>query len=516
MIPILKTIVYLEVLTAVGLLIFNWSLSAAARKQLGYRPAAIALLLPPVLFLAPALFLVHLVCLLLVPLLAQRREQVAGLYVFAVMLVPELLFPAMAGSLFLIHYNLHMSIGLGALLALLMKFKGRAPPHGFSLDIPAVILLILLCIPYIRGESFTNFLRVAIEYVWMYGLPYFIVTRSIRSWEGIRQFALHLACAAAIIAVILIFEAGRAWQIYATTYGIHDVKLHIYSFQFRFGLMRAVGPALEPTSMAFAMLMCFFATLGARGYFRTPFTYGSIIALLLVALFMPQSRNAWLGLIIGLCAFGIYQRRYRVSVLTAGLALAIFTMTAVSPRFSEAVGLTGSASTTLDYRDRLNERGLEELRKSPIVGERQAVVYRNLKDLTQGQGIVDFVNTYLYMALMTGLIGATFFLFALVKPAVTVWRLRSRIGRSATDLRLAGFVFAVLVALIEMLAFTSFGGRVAILIFSFFGLSALMYGTLGTRETGSRRQRSRRPQFGHDEPAPGRPAESELPRPSGA
>ena len=82
-----------------------------------------------------------------------------------------------------------------------------------------------------------------------------------------------------------------------------------------------------------------------------------------------------------------------------------------------------------------------------------------LRDLTQGEGIVDFVNSYLFVALIGGLVGLAGLITALGVPIFATWRLQRHNLLIPSNGRPAAFAFSVATSVVVMLAFTSLGGR---------------------------------------------------------
>jgi O-antigen ligase len=136
------------------------------------------------------------------------------------------------------------------------------------------------------------------------------------------------------------------------------------------------------------------------------------------------------------------------------------------------LGKSAETASTVDYRARLLTRGMEEYWKSPLIGYSQPEVLSRLADMRQGEGIIDFVNTYLFFALVSGAIGVICFIAAFVFYIRGMLRFRGALGRADRSLAVPAFLVAGLVMPMEMLVFTSFGGRCEVMVFVLFGLAA--------------------------------------------
>ena len=67
---------------------------------------------------------------------------------------------------------------------------------------------------------------------------------------------------------------------------------------------------------------------------------------------------------------------------------------------------------SVDYRQQLAERSWELIQSHPFLGD--PLVKTKMEDLRQGEGIIDFVNTYAEVTLFYGSIGLVVFLAAII------------------------------------------------------------------------------------------------------
>lgn len=494
------SIVYLEIVVGCAILLCNYTMGPAMRRELGNAPAAIALGLPLLGFLLPTLWLLHIAMFLVVPMLARRSAgRVAPLYLLALMMLPGMSDLLMLGSTMLWQHDIHVTLGLGALVALLSspdRARGRLP-----YDLPFACVFAVMVFIAVRDTSFTNLLRELMQTGLHYALPYYIVSRSIRSVADIKRIMMALAIAGAVLSAILLFEAIRTWPIYRQLYDHYGLPLDDIGVKFRAGAMRAGGPFLESTSMAFVLIFCFMAAYLSRDIFRTKQSHWLFTAVIGIGLIVPQSRGAWIALVIGLVLSDLFRRRYaplsrKLAIIAAAGALLI-PATIAGGRVAELIGLSGDATETVDYREQLWEAGKIELAKHPLVGQSQRQLLVSMAELRQGEGIIDFVNTYLFVALTSGIPGAILFTGAIAWASLSLWRNR---GRTPSDA--AAWVFVGVTVPLEMLAFTSFGGRAAITVFTFIAMAAAL---------SSREVKKARPKPGPNRKRPPRLSADQVP-----
>ncbi|NJR77959.1 O-antigen ligase family protein [Sphingomonas corticis] len=481
----IRPALFIAILSAMALAGFYRCLATDTRRQLGRAPVVLAIGLPLLAWVLPGAWLLYAAMVAVVPLLARRRGEVAPIYLFALLLLPALEQTFTIGGLKLFDVGVHSALALGAAGGLVLR--PGAPRVPAALDAPLVALMLLLIVANARDTSATNFLRVAVNTLFLCGLPYFIVSRSVRSMDDVRLCLVYLAGAAAVLSMILLYEARSAWPMYNVLYDRHGIAMQIM-VKARGGVMRAGGPFVESTSMAMVLATCILAAWLSRPAFRSGPHHAAVLALLLAGLVAPQSRGAWIGLLLATIAADLYRRRPGAAVRRLGMvALAGVALLAAAPFsafLSETLGLTGGSVDTVDYRQRLFDRGVEEFLRSPITGYSAPDLLIRLADLRQGEGIVDFVNTYIYFALIGGAIGLAVFVGAFAAYLLHLWRCRPRGGPDADAM---AAVFAGLVMPMEMLVFTSFGGRPEMFVFVFFALAT----AIAARHAAERRRRWR-------------------------
>lgn len=466
---------HLAVVSGAAMLLYLFCLAPAHARALGNRVFGAAVAMPIIAWALPDVRMLYAVMLVWVPLVSGRSDRIAPAYLFSLLLLPGLDAPAAAGAIKLFDFGVHDALGLGAAAALLAD-RNRTRPRAMF-DAAAIGIILLLVAALARGATPTHFLRVAINIMFDLGLPYFIVSRGIGTLGAMRDMRLWLGAGAVVLSAILIYEVSRAWPIYNQLYVNYMVPID-YFVKSRGGLLRAAGPFLESTSAAFVMAICTYALWLARDAFRSRFHHLSVLAIAIVGLMAPQSRGAWMGLLLAVVVAMAYRGQYlrivRLGLLAGGAWLALTIAAQTSASLSETLGLSGASSETSDYRRMLLTRGLEEFRDSPLFGFALRDITERLSDLRQGEGIVDFVNAYLWVLLISGIAGFALFLGCyglFVGQALGLWRwsMRAEDRMDAACFALGGLVMAA-----SMLVFTAFNARPAVFVFALFGTVAAL------------------------------------------
>ena len=389
------------------------------------RSLTIVISMPIIAWALPDIRLLHAVMCMWVPLVAGRFNLVVPVYLFSLLLLPGLDTTASMGSLKLFDFGVHDGLAVGASVAVFLNRAKARPRPQWDLAALAVILLIGVAIS--RETSVSNFLRTSVNVVLDLGLPYYILSRGVRSIDDLRTAILWLGCGAVTLSALLIYEAWKSWPVYNELYSNYGLST-LLLVKSRGGFMRSGGPFVESTSAAMVLAICILALWLSRDYFRSSRHHLLLFAIALVGLSAPQSRGAWVGLCLALGCADVCRARYvqlAGKTMLIGVTGAILLSAAqLSPHLSETMGLSGDSSETSDYRRLLFDRGLQEFWHRPILGYASPEIHNRLHDLRQGEGIIDFVNTYIWIMLLSGVVGLTIFAGAFMFFLLNVWRFR--------------------------------------------------------------------------------------------
>ncbi|MBV8742950.1 MAG: hypothetical protein JOZ12_14270, partial [Sinobacteraceae bacterium] len=116
---------------------------------------------------------------------------------------------------------------------------------------------------------------------------------------------------------------------------------------------------------------------------------------------------------------------------------------------------------TVDYRQRLATRSWELIQQHPVFGNQTA--FMQMGDLRQGEGIIDFVNSYAQIALFYGLAGLAALMGFML---LGIYRTYLQTRRTQAHLQLLGVsLLATIGGVLILLSTTSF----------IFGLPVMFY-----------------------------------------
>jgi hypothetical protein len=295
-------------------------------------------------------------------------------------------------------------------------------------------------------------------------MPYFLISRSLNSAADVRQFVLAIGLGGFVLGVVAIAESRLHFLIYKQIEANLQVTSQVNAFQqMRGGALRAPASFLESTSLGNFLAVGVMALLALRSSFASSGKWYWAIGILLIGLVAPNSRGAFLGVGLGFLAFYFYRRRWAPLILAAGSALSAYVVALMlAPYFQFVAAMVGKGAATqqsTDYRFQLYTRGMEEIRKHPLVGVPLQRALNNLEDIRQGQHIIDLVNAYISYGLTLGYAGMIGLVLMFISLCTSMLIARRKLSVSADMLDSAAFVFSVSAFMIGVVAFTTFGGE---------------------------------------------------------
>lgn len=473
----IKPALHVAAVSMAAVMVFVACLKEEYRQPIFWRAMIAAAVMPIIAWSLTNIWLLFAFVGIGLPLIARTRETIVSMYLFSLLLLPALDTPTIVGPLKLFDFSVHDALAVGATIGIL-RCKDRASP-SIHCDAAVCIILLILGMALARGTSISHFMRESLNVIIDLGLPYFIVSRGLRSMRDMRLAMMWMAAGAVTLSAILAYEVVKNWAIYSELYRNYDLPTQ-FLIKERAGQLRAGGPFVEPTSAAMVLGQCALALWLSRSVFRSKISHLLLFAFTLYGLSAPQSRGAWIGLFVALMAAdtfrGKYSRLFEKAVIIGLACGGLFLAAHFSTEVAQSIGLAGDSSDTSDYRRRLLARGMEEFWKNPVMGYSTPQLLIQMHDLRQGEGIVDFVNTYLWIALISGIGGLLIFIRTFFFFMYEMWK-SVRIGAGVEGGREAAtFVFAALCMVMEMLFFTSFGTRPAIYLFALFGFGAAYVG----------------------------------------
>jgi O-antigen ligase len=329
----------------------------------------------------------------------------------------------------------------------------------------------------ILQNSFTGHLRAAFIFIVTIYLLYYVASRSATSTGAITDAMAAFCLSCTIMGVVAVFEALKHWPLYTALYVKWDPAALIDQYLTRGGLLRAEASAGHPLALGYllAIALGFWLYLQSQVKSRT---HKLLVPMVLCAgLIVTFSRGPWIGAIIIYLAYALMRRRRLSELFGAAavllIALAAIALSPLGDRIASMLpfmgGKVGAGSVT--YREILAARCWQLILAHPFFGDQLA--YLHMQDLRQGQGIIDIVNTYLFVTLFYGFVGATLFVGFILMGFGKVWKARAvwRQTDPAAAL-IASSIAACIVGTLVMLLDCSFILGYVPMFFTLAGLSS--------------------------------------------
>ncbi|WP_031549423.1 O-antigen ligase family protein [Parvularcula oceani] len=280
--------------------------------------------------------------------------------------------------------------------------RGRRRENGIwrKADILFGIWIAIVAILDLRmTQTFTNSLRhfadIGLELV----LPYLAVRRSVRSMNDIQIVLWGLLLGLLILTALGLLSGLQNWLHYKP---LGDNALG-WTGAFRGGGVR-VNVTLSSILLGQLMVVCMALLFWRRRVADQPWLPLMWLLPCAFVLEATGSRGAILAAIVavgGLVYFRTRAAGTRTFIGVGGASLLAITYMTLQSTGFDAVDEYG----TFDYRQQLLETAAVKIRQVPLLGDADYYDDPLFEPLRQGQGIIDFVNGYVQVALGYGLLG---------------------------------------------------------------------------------------------------------------
>jgi O-antigen ligase len=281
-------------------------------------------------------------------------------------------------------------------------------------------------------SNFTTEVRILVESTLDILLPYFVVTRGIRSMADLRFVGGHLFIGVMFAAVVATTEALLQHNLYSGLQGIYHVQWQLTYALMRGSLIRVQATTPQPIILAFLLLFGIGLGYWFKGQqWRRPAVF-ALFATIFIAEIATFSRGPWLGaavIILALVAMRhLSATAFRIALVGVilggvGLKLANADQQVVAA-LGAIFGSDRADIASIEYRRELLDTSLALIKQSPWLGVPNYAA--QMQSLKQGEGIIDVVNSYVAIMLDAGLIGLTIYLLPFV---IVLNRLISAIRR---------------------------------------------------------------------------------------
>lgn len=364
-----------------------------------------------------------------IPLLiyARRREpNIPALFFFILFALPvaTIQIPGMGLINFLFDLSYLRILSLIILLPAFLVLRGRSETVLFGRTGPDKALaayLLLIAILFLRSDSMTNFMRQVFYLFIDVFLPYFVISRSLKTMQSFGDALLSLLLAIMVLAPLAIFESFKHWLLYSSVNFSLGMTGGMTHYLGREGMIRVIASAGQPIALGYLMAVGIGLYLFLQRSIKQKFVRRLGLALLIAGLIATLSRGPWVGSIVLLVVFIMTGRNPARHLATMAMAaLVSLPLISVLPGGGKVINILPFIGSTdkgsVDYRADLLTNSMIVIQRNLWFGSDDYLNTPEMESMRQGEGIIDIVNSYIGIALENGLVGLGLFVsfFALV------------------------------------------------------------------------------------------------------
>lgn len=365
-------------------------------------------------------------------------------YVFILFAVPPIpqYIPGfgLINYLFEIHYLRILSLAI--LLPLFLKLitsKNSLRFGAVKTDL-FFIFYLLVCVGLeFRDTTGTDAMRRCVLFLIDWLLPYYVISRYVKTTEQIKSilFAFTIACIP--IALIGVFEATKHWLLYSSVESALDVSWGYGGYLGRDSAIRAIATFGHPIMFGYSMVVALGIYLYIKDFISNKTLKRVGLIIILLGLIAPLSRGPWVGAVVMYTSYLLMSKNGITSLIKFGfggmIAFAIATQLPNGEKLINLIPFVGKTEQfNVEYREKLIDVSLLVVAKYPFFGK---VNYRDepeMKQMVQGEGIIDIVNTYISVILSSGYVGLFSFLGIFISTIIFAYLKMKKIRNTNTDL----------------------------------------------------------------------------------
>ena len=374
-------------------------------------------------FLSPNIWIYLLIAGSLIFFSRPHESNPVTLFFLLLFVVPSISveIPGMGLVNFLFHFSHQRLLILAILLPAYLALIGQKQTLKFGRIIPDKFIMgymLLIGILYFREESVTNALRQCFYLITDIFLPYFVISRTLKNLNDFRNALFSFVLAVMVMAPIAVFENLNHWLLYQAledAWGLDGLSASPFmSYLERANMLRAIASSGQPIVLGYVMAVALGFYLFLQQFIRSRLNQLLGFLGLLAGLLATLSRGPWVGALLIIVLFIATGRnairRLSLLILTGVITIAVI---GFLPGGEKAVNLLPfigeTGKETITYRERLLDNSIITFKRHPLFGSENYLEYPEMLEMMQGQGIIDIVNTYIGVALSSGLVGLLLF-----------------------------------------------------------------------------------------------------------
>jgi len=414
----------------------------------------------------------------------QRREaHVMGLYFLLLFVAPPAPIEIPGFGIIeylwvLDHYRL---LGLCLLLPAAISLLQRSTTARLGsspVDWMVLGYLSLMSLLAFREGNITSGMRTVLS-LWIdVFLPYYVASRSIRTEDDWKHALTGFVLAATVLALISVFEMVRGWKLYPSAIpalGLQDVFFGTYLM--RSGFLRPNASVGNSIVLGYVMVVALGFFLYLKDFLPKARHRWLGTALLAIGILASLSRGPWVGaaflVIIYLWAGPKPVKQLGGLAVALAASLVVLNVVPGGRWLIEMLPIVGSVEqVNVEYRADLLTSALPVIERNFLFGSSDFLEAPELQVMIQGEGIIDLVNSYVGVALYSGMLGLGFFAGAFLFALRGLWKgLRVGHRHSPDTARLGRALLATLASIMFIIYTVSSISAIPVVYWSALGLA---------------------------------------------
>lgn len=359
----------------------------------------------------------------------------------------------------------------------LLRRQGDTIPFGrLGADKVLIAYLLLTVILYLRDTTFTNALRHAFYLFLGTFLPYFVFSRSLKNLSAFRDALFSFVVTTMVLSIIAIFEFGKFWLLYRDLVDALGLEEGMSFYLFRDGMLRVTAAAGHSIILGLMVVIGIGFYLYLQRAIPKKITRLLGLALLVGGLLVTVSRGPWVGVAVLLLFFLAAGRNPVRRLLAFGFAaMLVFAVLVALPGGERVINLLPFIGTVeqynIEYRERLITNSMIVIQRNLWFGSTNFLETPEMEAMRQGQGIIDITNSYLAIALGTGIVGLGLFVCFFALALLGIYRaMRTISDKDSEEYQLGQALLATLLTILFVITTVSSILNTALVYWSIAGI----------------------------------------------
>ena len=416
----------------------------------------------------------------LILLLAKKINNKTALFFILLFVIPPIAMPVPGMGMvnYLISLDhirfISLLVLLPAALALMQKndFKfGKAKADKFML-----LYIFLVIVLEFRDTTLTDSLRKCFYMVTDIFLPYYVFSRGIKDLSQMRTTICAFLTTAIVMSVIAMFENVKHWLLYNSLGAALGASSGGGFYLGRSGELRALASFGHSIVLGYFMAIAFGCYLYINTSIKNTMMRRLGFLMIFAGLLMPLSRGPWVGALLIYIVFILQGKdtfkKLGMLMLAGVIALPLLIITPGGQKYIDLIPYFGTVEqANVHYRERVFDNSMIVIKRHLLLGSSNYLQAPEMQELKQGQGIIDVVNSYIVIALESGIVGLALFVSIFLSVIFSVRTQLKRIKDNSTELHILGSsLLAIIVGIMLIIYTVSSIMTVPIIYWSMLGL----------------------------------------------